>query len=199
MREGATAVDANRYVIQKGLEQQLVLDRYQSHGRTVASEDRSKFYLIRDAVRLNRTDAALVRVIVPIDPVRMTARRPPSGRPREFVEVDVSRCCRSTCLPESHPMLQRTFRHRLVVSSSPRVGCGRRKAADHVERGHGIFRGQAISGSHHRVPGALQADPKLGDVRLKLGDAYMATNDPRNALRETCARPTSCRTASRPT
>jgi EpsI family protein len=61
-------VDANRYVIQKGLNRQLVLYWYQSHGRTVASEYRSKFFLIRDAVQLNRTDAALVRVVVPIDP-----------------------------------------------------------------------------------------------------------------------------------
>ena len=59
-------IDANRYVIQKGLDRQIVLYWYQSHGRTVASEYWSKFYLIRDAVRLNRTDAALVRVIVPI-------------------------------------------------------------------------------------------------------------------------------------
>ena len=55
-------------MIQKGLDRQLVLYWYQSHGRTVASEYWSKFYLVRDAVRLNRTDAALVRVIVPIDP-----------------------------------------------------------------------------------------------------------------------------------
>ena len=31
---------------------------------------------------------------------------------------------------------------------------------------------------------ALQSNPKLGDVRLKLGDAYMGINDPRNAIRE---------------
>ena len=67
MRDGATSVDANRYVIQKGLNRQLVLYWYQSHGRTVASEYWSKFFLIRDAMRLNRTDAALVRVVVPID------------------------------------------------------------------------------------------------------------------------------------
>ena len=65
---GAAVVDANRYVIQKGLNRQLVLYWYQSHGRTVASEYWSKLYLVRDAVRLNRTDAALVRVIVPINP-----------------------------------------------------------------------------------------------------------------------------------
>jgi EpsI family protein len=53
----------NRYVVQKGLDRELVLYWYQSHGRVVASEYVSKFYLIADAVRLNRTDAALVRVI----------------------------------------------------------------------------------------------------------------------------------------
>ena len=68
VREGSTEIDANRYVIQKGLDRQLVLYWYQSHGRTVASEYWSKFFLIRDAVRLNRTDAALVRIIVPINP-----------------------------------------------------------------------------------------------------------------------------------
>jgi EpsI family protein len=55
----------NRYVIQKGLDRQLVLYWYQSHGRVVANEYWSKLYLIGDAVRLNRTDAALVRVIIP--------------------------------------------------------------------------------------------------------------------------------------
>jgi EpsI family protein len=59
-------ISINRYVIQKGLEQQLVLYWYQSHGRTVASEYASKFFLVADAIRLNRTDAALIRVTVPI-------------------------------------------------------------------------------------------------------------------------------------
>ena len=56
----------NRYLIQKGVDRQLVLYWYQSHGRVVASEYWAKYYLIRDAVRLNRTDGALVRVIAPI-------------------------------------------------------------------------------------------------------------------------------------
>jgi len=56
----------NRYVVQKGLDRQLVLYWYQSHGRVVASEYVGRFWLLRDAVRLNRTDAALVRVASPI-------------------------------------------------------------------------------------------------------------------------------------
>jgi EpsI family protein len=59
-------IEVNRYLIRKGLDRQLVLYWYQSHGRVVASEYWSKFFLIRDAVRLNRTDGALVRVIAPI-------------------------------------------------------------------------------------------------------------------------------------
>jgi EpsI family protein len=59
-------ITVNRYIVQKGLDRQLVLYWYQSHGRVVASEYTSRLYLIRDAIRLNRTDGSLVRVIAPI-------------------------------------------------------------------------------------------------------------------------------------
>lgn len=59
-------IEVNRWVIQKGEDRQLVLYWYQSHGRVVASEYASKVHLVLDAIRLNRTDAALVRVIQPI-------------------------------------------------------------------------------------------------------------------------------------
>jgi EpsI family protein len=58
----------NRYVVQKGLDKELILYWYQSHGRVIASEYVSKFFLIRDAVSLNRTDGSLVRVIAPVSP-----------------------------------------------------------------------------------------------------------------------------------
>ena len=59
-------ININRYVIQKGLDKQLVLYWYQAHNRVVASEYWGKFYLIADAMRMNRTDGALVRVIAPV-------------------------------------------------------------------------------------------------------------------------------------
>jgi EpsI family protein len=62
----AQEIVVNRYLIRKGIDQQLVLYWYQSHGRVVASEYWAKLYLIQDAVRLNRTDGALVRVITPV-------------------------------------------------------------------------------------------------------------------------------------
>ena len=60
-------VPINLYILRKGLDQQLVLYWYQAHGRIVASEYWGKFYLVYDALRLNRTDAALVRITVPIE------------------------------------------------------------------------------------------------------------------------------------
>lgn len=68
--EGASGrpnpITINRYLVQKGLQRHVVLFWYQMHGRVIASEYTNKFFLIHDAVQLNRTDGALVRVIVPI-------------------------------------------------------------------------------------------------------------------------------------
>jgi EpsI family protein len=60
-------VPVNLYVLRRGLDEEFVLYWYQSHGRIVASEYWGKFYLIYDALRLNRTDAALVRITTPIE------------------------------------------------------------------------------------------------------------------------------------
>lgn len=59
-------VPVNMYIIRKGLEEQIVLYWYQAHGRVVASEYWGKFYMVYDALRLNRTDAALVRITAPV-------------------------------------------------------------------------------------------------------------------------------------
>jgi len=39
---------------------------YQAHGRTTPSEYWAKFYLVKDAVAMNRSDGAMVRVAAPI-------------------------------------------------------------------------------------------------------------------------------------
>lgn len=59
-------VPVNLYIVRKDADEQLVLYWYQAHGRVVASEYWGKFYLVYDALRLNRTDAALVRITTPI-------------------------------------------------------------------------------------------------------------------------------------
>jgi EpsI family protein len=65
-RPDGTVVSVNRYVIQKGNNRQLVMYWYQAHERVVASEYWAKAYMVADAIRLNRTDGALVRVITPM-------------------------------------------------------------------------------------------------------------------------------------
>lgn len=57
----------NRYVIGKGLDRQVVLYWYQAHGRGLASEYWAKYYLVADAIRMNRTDGAMVRVVAPVN------------------------------------------------------------------------------------------------------------------------------------
>ena len=63
-----TNYQVGEYVIGNGEARQFVLYWYQAHGRSVANEYVSKAYLIADAIRLNRTDGALVRVITQIGP-----------------------------------------------------------------------------------------------------------------------------------
>jgi EpsI family protein len=59
-------IAVNRYVVSRGEERNLVLYWYQSRDRVMANEYRAKFWSIADAIRWNRTDTALVRVVVPI-------------------------------------------------------------------------------------------------------------------------------------
>jgi EpsI family protein len=63
---GTRRVEINRVLIVKGLDRQIVLYWYQGHGRVVASEYWGKIYTVLDAVRLNRTDAAMVRLVSPV-------------------------------------------------------------------------------------------------------------------------------------
>ncbi len=60
------SITVNRYVVAHGDVQSLVMYWYQSRDRVVANEYKAKFWVVADAMRLNRTDTALVRVIVPI-------------------------------------------------------------------------------------------------------------------------------------
>jgi EpsI family protein len=57
---------ANRYVVSKAGDRELVLYWYQAHGRVVANDYWSKYYLVADSIRLNRSDGALVRMITPM-------------------------------------------------------------------------------------------------------------------------------------
>jgi EpsI family protein len=59
---------ANRYVITKGDQRRLVLYWFWAHDRGVASEYWAKFYLVKDAIQMNRSDGSLMRLVTPISP-----------------------------------------------------------------------------------------------------------------------------------
>lgn len=63
--DGAT-ISINRYIVANRDNRDLVFYWYQAHGRITPSEYWAKIFLVTDAIRLNRTDGALVRVLTPI-------------------------------------------------------------------------------------------------------------------------------------
>jgi EpsI family protein len=62
----AGTVTVNRYLLQNGDAQALVLYWYQGRGRVESDEYLVKWDLLRDAVLRQRSDEALVRVVVPV-------------------------------------------------------------------------------------------------------------------------------------
>jgi EpsI family protein len=56
----------NRYIVGHGNDRSVVLYWYQSRNRVVANEFKAKFWVMADAIHLNRTDTALVKVVVDI-------------------------------------------------------------------------------------------------------------------------------------
>jgi EpsI family protein len=93
---GITPDTINKLVVQKGVDQMLVLYWYQTLNRITASEYSRKLFLITDAFRSGRTDVALVRVIAPID------LRDPDGEARALT---LARPFAARVLPEVHKQL----------------------------------------------------------------------------------------------
>lgn len=69
----AAPIEINRYLVSKGDSKSLVLYWYQSRDRVVASEYKAAAFVAWDAIRYNRTDTSLVRVVVPVIDGRLEA------------------------------------------------------------------------------------------------------------------------------
>jgi EpsI family protein len=61
------------YLIGDAGTRQVVLYWYLAHGRSVANDYLAKAYMMLDAIRWNRTDGALVRVVTPVSPMETIA------------------------------------------------------------------------------------------------------------------------------
>ena len=66
IRAGRDALRVNRALIELGNQRQLVYYWFQQRGRVITNEYQVKWYLFWDALTRNRTDGALVRLIVPV-------------------------------------------------------------------------------------------------------------------------------------
>jgi EpsI family protein len=60
----AQPIRVNQYVVSRGQNQSIVFYWYQARNRVIASEYSAKIYTVTDAIRYNRSDTALVRVVV---------------------------------------------------------------------------------------------------------------------------------------
>jgi hypothetical protein len=65
---GEIPFPANRYVIAKGDDRQLVVFWYSVRGRRVAAQDWMNAYLALDSLRLSRTDNAMIRMNTALQP-----------------------------------------------------------------------------------------------------------------------------------
>jgi EpsI family protein len=62
----AEPIEVNRYIVSKGDQRSLVVYWYQTQNRIIASEYKAKIFTVEDAIRYNRTDVAIVRVVIPV-------------------------------------------------------------------------------------------------------------------------------------
>ena len=76
-------VRVNRYLLANKGAQALVYYWYEGRGRVEASEYKVKWNLLRDAALHGRTEEALVRIVVPVDP----RVRTPAGKP-DYTRAD---------------------------------------------------------------------------------------------------------------
>jgi exosortase D (VPLPA-CTERM-specific) len=68
VRSGREALRVNRALIQLGRQQQLVYYWFQQRGRVITNEYMAKWYLFWDALTRNRSDGALVRLVIALPP-----------------------------------------------------------------------------------------------------------------------------------
>jgi EpsI family protein len=83
----AVSRPVNKLVVQRGLDQLLVLYWYQTPARVTANEYLRKLFLIRDAFVTGRTDVALVRIIAPMDYHTASSEDKAFSSARSFAEL----------------------------------------------------------------------------------------------------------------
>ena len=82
----------NRVLIEQGGHKQLVYYWFQERGRQLTNEYVVRWYLFWDALKMNRTDGALIRVVIPV----------PNGMSEADLETRLTRFAQLAEAPLSH-------------------------------------------------------------------------------------------------
>ena len=81
---GETVLPVNKYIVQKGVNRQVVYYWYQGRGRVVANEYANKLWLMIDQARLQRSNGSLVRIVAPVAGTSDAALTAASSAARQF-------------------------------------------------------------------------------------------------------------------
>lgn len=84
---GGTTLPVNKYVVEKGINRQVVYYWYQGRGRVVANEYANKFWLMVDQARLHRSNGSLVRVVAPVPGTTEVALASASAAGEQFARA----------------------------------------------------------------------------------------------------------------
>ena len=84
---GGAMLPVNRYVVQKGVDRQVVLYWYQGRGRVIANEYINKLWLMLDQVTLHRSNGALVRIVAPVEGLDERALAAASASAEQFARA----------------------------------------------------------------------------------------------------------------
>ena len=179
-------VTMNRIVIQKGLDRQVVLYWYQSHGRVVASEYWGKIYTVLDAIRLNRTDAAMVRVMSAVPDRDDEGLRAGGSRGVRLRPGNVPAPVTLHPRVEAHPM-RRAFlslhASRLLLVALSAGACSK-SAQQYFDSGNSYYAQQKYKEAVVEYRNVIQKEPRHGEARLKLAECYEKLGDVRGAYSE---------------
>jgi EpsI family protein len=105
--------EVNKFIIANGIERQLVLYWYQqAGGRVVTNEYLGRVHMVVDALTKNRTDAALIRIIVPMADTRPESIDASTREAVAFLAVSYPELMRF--LPHERP-LRATSQARLTI------------------------------------------------------------------------------------
>ena len=161
------------------MDRAIVLYWYAVHGRTHRRRDRSaRSWLLHDSLRFHRSDAALVRIVVPVTGPAIDAAEREGARLRE------------RCASLSSASLELKMSARSLLFAVPADAADRRlftararRAHTYVQRGDEQFAAGRYNAAAIEYRNAIKKEPATAEAHRKLADTYLKQGKPEDAYR----------------